>query len=123
MPNYYYNILYIINYLIMVDIEVKEKLRIIYEDLNNKINTLQSRVSYLESLNNTNPVPKNNNNSTEKVFKHMDNLSELVDLIPEQSKSFANSIIYNKYPTMTMKQFDALDRIAREVNFTKPLAK
>lgn len=123
MPNYYYNILYIINYLIMVDIEVKEKLRIIYEDLNSKISTLQSRVTYLESLNNTNPVPKNNNNSTEKVFKHMDNLEELIDLIPEQSKKFANSIIYNKYPTMTMKQFDALDRIAREVNFTKPLAK
>lgn len=107
----------------MVDIEVKEKLRIIYEDLNNKISTLQSRVSYLESLNNTNPVPKNNNNSTEKVFKHMDNLSELIDLIPEQSKNFANSIIYNKYPTMTIKQLDALDKIAREVNFTKPLAK
>jgi uncharacterized membrane protein YgaE (UPF0421/DUF939 family) len=110
----------------MVDIEVKEKLRIIYEDLNNKISSLQSRISYLESLNNTNPVPKNitnTSNSTEKVFKNMDNLSELIDLIPEQSKNFANSIIYNKYPTMTMKQFEALDRIAKEVNFTKPLAK
>lgn len=107
----------------MVDIEVKEKLRIIYEDLNNKINTLQSRIVYLESMvNNTNPVITKDI-STEKVYKNMDNLSELIDLIPEESRKFANSIIYSKYPTMTMKQFDALDRIAREVNFTKPLAK
>lgn len=107
----------------MVDKEVKEKLRIIYEDLDNKINTLQSRIQYLESMvnNNTNPVPTKDI-STEKVFKNMDNLSELIDLIPEESRKFANSIIYSKYPTMTLKQFDALDKLARGVNFTKPLA-
>lgn len=124
LPNYYYNILYIINKLIMVDKEVKEKLRIIYEDLSNKISILQSRVSYLESLNNTNPVlKKDSSNSTEKVFKNIENLEELLTIIPDQSFNFANNIVNNNYPTMTLKQFNALDKLAKQVNFNKPLVR
>lgn len=105
----------------MEDIIIKEKLRIIYEDLNNKISTLQLRINQLESkINQTNTVTIDNQ-SSDKVYKNMNNLKELLRVIPDQSFNFANNIINNKYPTMTIKQFDALDKLAKQYNFFKPL--
>ena len=108
------------------------------EDLNDNVSTTDYRLKKIEDtleivlkeLNQRNNKPIVSNNSTiqtiedkpEKVNKNYTVLEEFLQVVPDKSKDFVSSIVNNNYPTMTLKQFDALDRLAKQIGFTGNLA-
>lgn len=95
------------------------KLEESYEKIDSKLAVIVERLQQLGTSDTTQVLQPEN---SERVYKNITNLEELLEVVPDGSKKFVGSIVNNEYPTMTHKQHQALLNLAKSLGYDKPLS-